>query len=443
MKAALLATTEIEEQVSTVGSAQDENETQKYEKQLADGVLDLSDRQIGNGEMSDVISLIELCDVYFVILKKNHLSMINQPMPSRITALDLSYNLLDGLSEKGFDSLVNLTHLNVSFNQIVSCAGLERCRLLNTLMASNNNIKFVSGLETLQELSELDLSNNRISDISGLRTLSVCCRIQSLQIKGNPVCKDRFIRQTISHILPNVIILDGLKQALRPNIPFSSPHRMGLNENVKSSYSFQYSLGKRSTPFSGAKRAVSYSEMYRSAYHCVDAPSLNQTRQDDSTCDHNIEDLHQKRVRDDSSNIPRAVTIPTVTSMEHDGDNYDQSSMPSVILLDEDLRLSSEKALFTEKKHTVSLAANKSDFGHTQEKIKEKKILARRPVNVHHFSTPRDAENLQQEKNLDDELDRRLVNLIENKRQMLARLYENLASVYESTTFTGGTTKKT
>lgn len=77
----------------------------------------------------------------------------------------MKLNKLDGI-----EKLINLTLLNISYNQIRSLQKLKFCNLLTFLDASANNLSKIDELSN--NLLDLNLSNN------SLTSLQFCVKLQ-------------------------------------------------------------------------------------------------------------------------------------------------------------------------------------------------------------------------------------------------------------------------
>lgn len=87
---------------------------------------------------------------------------------------------------------------------------------LAVLKLSNNNIDAVHGLEGLEELRELDLANNVIESTADVRALGLSSALMSLNLAGNPcVDSEPLYRQALSHMVPQLLLVDGVKQVRR------------------------------------------------------------------------------------------------------------------------------------------------------------------------------------------------------------------------------------
>ena len=192
--------------------------TAQYKKQLDNGILNLSHRGIDNSELASINELVILCEADFLVLSHNQLKEISIiAFPKQIKILDLSANKIPTLIGNGFKKLRHLIHLDVSNNLLTTLEGLEYCQSLETINASYNNIQFVDGLTSFHtKLIELDISYNEVEQLENLRSLCLCSTLQTLHIRGNPVSFDRSMRHLILHMLPNVRLLDGNKQAPSP-----------------------------------------------------------------------------------------------------------------------------------------------------------------------------------------------------------------------------------
>ena len=213
---------EIENPASASHSTDKSNEPEnpaatQYKKQLDNDILNLSHRGIDESELPSINELVVLCEAHFLVLSYNKISTIQTAFPSCLQVLDISTNKLSTLTGKGFKSLRSLVHLDVSNNALTSLEGLEYCQSLETINASYNSIQFVDGLTSLHyKLLEIDISYNQIESMQNLRSLCMCSSLQTLHVRGNPVSFDRSMRHLILHMLPNVRLLDGNKQAPSP-----------------------------------------------------------------------------------------------------------------------------------------------------------------------------------------------------------------------------------
>ena len=56
---------------------------------------------------------------------------------------------------------------------------------------------------------ELDLSNNRLSEMSITDALTSCPVLQSIVLKGNPICLVPHYRLVIASLIGTLVVLDG------------------------------------------------------------------------------------------------------------------------------------------------------------------------------------------------------------------------------------------
>eukprot|EP00741_Cyanophora_paradoxa_P001748 tig00000073_g1695.t1 len=123
---------------------------------------------------------------------------------SRLSILDLSHNSLGQLSELArtithlnvaynkierlhLELLPNLQVLDASFNLISDMRGLSRNRNLKDVRMSGNRISVIEGLEAAKQLETLDVRHNLLSKLEDLRALSFNVRLHNLELRGNPV----------------------------------------------------------------------------------------------------------------------------------------------------------------------------------------------------------------------------------------------------------------
>eukprot|EP00198_Chlamydomonas_reinhardtii_P000504 XP_001689839.1 flagellar associated protein [Chlamydomonas reinhardtii] len=163
---------------------------------------------------------------------RNALDMLRDLSPfSRLTSLSAAHNRLERVGE-GLTSLTLLKVLDLSHNRLVSVRGLERCANLRELRLGHNALQSLEPLAGLSQLQVLDVSHNRLAQLSGaaglssLRTLDVSCNrlgrleelavvrgaslLGTLDVRGNPLDKAMCLRLHVVHLLPQVVMLDGV-----------------------------------------------------------------------------------------------------------------------------------------------------------------------------------------------------------------------------------------
>ena len=100
--------------------------------------------------------------------------------------LDLSFNSIESVAV-GLEALVQLTHLDLSGNLIVSLDGLEHLVSLETVHAADN----------------------RIRTADALRSLSYLPKLHTATLRGNPITHASGYREGIVRRLPALRLLDG------------------------------------------------------------------------------------------------------------------------------------------------------------------------------------------------------------------------------------------
>ncbi|KAF5402224.1 Dynein regulatory complex subunit 3 [Paragonimus heterotremus] len=110
----------------------------------------------------------------------------------------------------------NLVKLQLDNNIIEQIEGLNHLVQLKWLDLSFNNIEEISGLDSLINLEDLSLYNNRISKLENmdkLRRLQIIYlrifpQLQSLCIRGNPLCDEEEFSLALCAYLPNLVYVD-------------------------------------------------------------------------------------------------------------------------------------------------------------------------------------------------------------------------------------------
>ena len=131
-------------------------------------------------------------------------------LPGSLISLNLSYNprcqLLSGFA---VSSLHGLRELILTNNELGGTSGLSHLTSLEILNLANNNIRQLTGLELLSQLKVLILVQNRISNVTALRCLSCNYNLESLDLRGNPVCKSNNYATVRNMIGESLSEMDG------------------------------------------------------------------------------------------------------------------------------------------------------------------------------------------------------------------------------------------
>lgn len=111
---------------------------------------------------------------------KNIIEIDNLQGMDRLQKLQLDNNIICRI--QGLDHLVNLEWLDLSFNLIERVEGLEKLTKLTDLSLFSNNISQISGLETLTRLNVLSLGSNKIADYGEAIKYLYNLRLPNLQV---------------------------------------------------------------------------------------------------------------------------------------------------------------------------------------------------------------------------------------------------------------------
>lgn len=129
--------------------------------------------------------------------------------------LALSSNSIDKMCD--LSPLENLETLSLGRNNINKIQNLDGIAdHLEQLWISYNNISSLSGLERCSKLKVLYIGNNKISDLKEVQKLSALTNLEELVLYGNPVHIKIVQNQAlqwpvkIMQILPNLKKLDGI-----------------------------------------------------------------------------------------------------------------------------------------------------------------------------------------------------------------------------------------
>lgn len=157
--------------------------------------------KISKAEGIDFKDVTELCLDFKNILKIDNLWQF-----TNLVKLQLDNNIIEKMT--GLSSLVNLEWLDLSFNNIEVIEGLESLTRLQDLTLFNNRISEINNMDQLSNLHILSLGNNKLQNLDNLLYLRKFAHLNTLNLNGNPFCKqDEYHSYTIAH-LPSLVYLD-------------------------------------------------------------------------------------------------------------------------------------------------------------------------------------------------------------------------------------------
>ncbi|KXZ48378.1 hypothetical protein GPECTOR_28g785 [Gonium pectorale] len=125
-----------------------------------------------------------------------------------LKVLDLSHNRL--VSCRGLEELASLRELRLSHNCLASLEPLAGLSQLQVLTADHNWLTHLSGLASLAALRTLDVSYNRLGRLEELAAVRKASLLGGLDVRGNPLDKALSLRLHVVHLLPQVVLLDGV-----------------------------------------------------------------------------------------------------------------------------------------------------------------------------------------------------------------------------------------
>ncbi|XP_026994806.1 dynein regulatory complex subunit 3 [Tachysurus fulvidraco] len=138
---------------------------------------------------------------YRKILKIEHLWQFTS-----LTKLQLDNNIIEKI--EGLEELTNLVWLDLSFNNIEVIEGLDTLVKLQDLSLFNNRISMIENLDALQNLEIISLGNNLISQLENVIYLRKLKNLRTLNLAGNPVCKDENYKVFVAAYLPDLVYID-------------------------------------------------------------------------------------------------------------------------------------------------------------------------------------------------------------------------------------------
>ncbi|KPP79748.1 leucine-rich repeat-containing protein 48-like [Scleropages formosus] len=135
------------------------------------------------------------------ILKIDHLWQFTS-----LTKLQLDNNIIEKI--EGLERLTNLVWLDLSFNKIEVIEGLDTLVKLEDLSLYHNRISIIENMDSLQKLHVLSLGNNLLRDLDNVVYLRKFKNLRTLNLAGNPLCKESNYKVFIAAHFPELVYLD-------------------------------------------------------------------------------------------------------------------------------------------------------------------------------------------------------------------------------------------
>ncbi|CAL5984353.1 leucine-rich_repeat domain-containing protein [Hexamita inflata] len=143
---------------------------QKYKDKVVNGVLEINqDQNLISTEFSALIGHINQKKVTELRIISCYNLKLDRCPKSSVKSLTINKCNLKDIN--GIQVMTQLTHLNLSLNQISDIRLLASLTNLTTLDLGQNNIECASVISNFKQLISLDLSENIITDLSFLRDL--------------------------------------------------------------------------------------------------------------------------------------------------------------------------------------------------------------------------------------------------------------------------------
>ncbi|KAK3520369.1 hypothetical protein QTP70_024051 [Hemibagrus guttatus] len=123
-----------------------------------------------------------------------------------LTKLQLDNNIIGKI--EGLEKLTNLVWLDLSFNNIEVIEGLDTLVKLQDLILFNNRISVIENMDALLNIEIISLGNNLISHLDNVIYLRKFNNLRTLDLAGNPICKDENYKVFVAAHLPHLVYLD-------------------------------------------------------------------------------------------------------------------------------------------------------------------------------------------------------------------------------------------
>ncbi|NWY67484.1 DRC3 protein, partial [Erithacus rubecula] len=123
-----------------------------------------------------------------------------------LTKLQLDNNIIEKI--EGLQSLVHLVWLDLSFNNIEVIEGLDTLVKLQDLSLYSNRISKIEHMDTLQELQIFSIGKNNLTILEDVVCLRRLKSLRTLNLSGNPFCREEHYTLFVVAHLPNLVYLD-------------------------------------------------------------------------------------------------------------------------------------------------------------------------------------------------------------------------------------------
>ena len=127
----------------------------------------------------------------------------------------------------------SITKLNIYLEDIQDISILSSMPKLEYLCLSCNEISSLLPLSKCIYLREIYLRNNKISSFEELYHLRHLFNLKILWLEGNPICNDKFYRNKVLNILPQIISLDNKNRKIKKERPNTTIRNLSEKKELK------------------------------------------------------------------------------------------------------------------------------------------------------------------------------------------------------------------
>ncbi|KAA0188241.1 Dynein regulatory complex subunit 3 [Fasciolopsis buskii] len=123
-----------------------------------------------------------------------------------LVKLQLDNNIINKIA--GLEHLVHLRWLDLSFNNIERIEGLDELVNIEDLSLYNNHITRIEKMDNLMKLQVLSIGNNKVDELEDIIYLRRFPKLESICLRGNPVCEHLEYKNVLRAFLPHIVYLD-------------------------------------------------------------------------------------------------------------------------------------------------------------------------------------------------------------------------------------------
>lgn len=140
-----------------------------------------------------------------------------------------------------YSDISEIKKLNIWGEDLQDISIISKMVNLEVLSLSSNKISSLSSLSNCLNLREIYLRNNNINTFEELNHLRHLLNLKILWLEGNPICDEKYYREKVLNLLPQVMFLDNKNRFLEDG-KINYRKRLQSEEHKKRKNEFDYDV---------------------------------------------------------------------------------------------------------------------------------------------------------------------------------------------------------